>query len=297
MSNPVFSQMNLLDYECKYNLRTAYRKLPDGSLVPYEVMVCNRYIFNPDGVKRSAYARKLDYWDEYRAAHEEIFNGVLTESHRLVLPPDKAANIERSRRRAARAVRELILCNDFDMFVTLTLDADKIARDDYGAIIKKLNAYLDNRVRRNGLYYVGVPELHKKGGIHFHFLCNSSALQLVDSGTVSVKGRKRPIKVSTADRQGIPLDERQTVYNIADWSLGFTTAIYTYGSQNAVARYVGKYLTKGTGSKIGGRWYYSGGKLTRAVYKYDKVDFDAFDNYSYGFDCDGGSFKVVVFNE
>ena len=140
------------------------------------------------------------------------------------------------------------------------------------------------------------PELHKDGSFHFHFLCNASALKLVDSDTVIVKGHKKPIKNKTADRYGVPLDERRTVYNISDWSLGFTTAVKTYGSIEAVAHYIGKYITKSEGGKVGGRWYYSGGKLQRPVLTYQRVSFNDFDNYTYSFDCSGGRFKVVKYN-
>ena len=99
---------------------------------------------------------------------------------------------------------------------------------------------------------------------------------------MSCKGRKKPIKVATADRYGIPVEERQTVYNISDWSLGFTTAIKTYGDVGAVANYVGKYITKNA-DKIGGRWYYSGGKLNKPFYKYSVVSFDDVTDFDYDF--------------
>lgn len=300
MSNTsLFDLLNSLPQEVFYNARVKYRRLSDGSLEPFEIMYCNRLIFNPSGAKLSELSRKIDNMLAYREAAEELFLGKLPKSGGYVsVTSSPADNVARSLRRARGKLLDLILSNDFDCFCTLTLDGEKIARDDYSAVIKRLNVYLDNRVRRNGLIYVGVPELHKKGGIHFHFLCNSAALKLVDSGTVSCKGHAKPIKVSTADRLHVPADERRTVYNIADWSLGFTTAIMTYGSRNAVAAYVGKYLTKDFDrdklpQKIGGRWYYSGGNLARPVCSYERVDFDSISNYTYGFECAGGAFKIL----
>lgn len=171
-----------------------------------------------------------------------------------------------------KQIKDLILCGNFDTFVTLTLDGEKIDRQDYGAVIKKVNAYLNNRVKRDGLRYLGVAERHKKGGIHFHFLVNGSALKLADSGTVSVQGKKRPIKIATADRQNIPLEQRHIVYNVTDWSLGFSTAIECYGDVMSVSAYVCKYITKAD-EKIGGRWYYSGGKLCKPVVQYGNADY------------------------
>lgn len=281
------SNFYLQDYECKYNYRLKYYIDKSGKKILLEQMYCNRFIFNPDNVSLSEKSKKQLHNIKWNKELDEMYG------YSGNVPLEYSDNpIERSKRRASKAVKDLILCNGFDMFCTLTLNPDMIDTKDYSSIIKKLNTYLDNRVRRKGLKYVGVPELHKKGGIHFHFLCNGEALALVDSGTVSVKGSKRPIKISTADRKGIPLEDRHTVYNISDWSLGFTTAINTYGSAGAVAQYIGKYITKSK-EKIGGRWYYSGGDLIRPQYKYDRISFDDVTTYDYDFECVGGKFKVV----
>ncbi len=155
--------------------------------------------------------------------------------------------------------------------------------------MKKLRVYLDNRVRRNGLIYVGVPELHKKGGFHFHFLTND-VLPLVYSGTVIRPTGGKPVKEETAKRQGFKLEACRKVYNIEDWKLGFTTSIFTYGEREAVAAYIGKYITK-SADKIGGRWYYSGGALKKPVYTYERVSFGDFVG-DFGFTCEGGAFLV-----
>lgn len=282
--------------ECKYNGRTKYRLDDNGVLIPYETLYCTRFIFNPEGVKTAELSKAIQWRLDYEEANAELFGGELPKSGKYKSEPDPKGNLERSKRRAAGKLHDYIMCNDFDTFVTLTLDEKEIDRSDYSVIIKRLNTYLDNRVRRNGLRYVGVPELHKRGGFHFHFLCNSDALKLVDSGTVSVPGCKRPIKVTTADRKGVPLSDRQTVYNISDWSLGFSTAILTYGERGAIARYVGKYITKGE-QKLGGRWYYSGGELKKPLISYERGGFDNLTDYTYEFDCEGGKFKVVKYDD
>lgn len=274
----------LLDYECKYNRRDKYYINKNGELIWLETMVSQGFIFNPDNVVEVG-GRERRAKAEWERALDEMYG----YTHYTLQNSETSA--ERSQRRARSKINDYILCNDFDLFCTLTLDGCKIDRNNYDVIIKKLNNYLDNRVRRNGLKYVGVPELHKKGGLHFHFLCNSESMKLIDSGTVSCKGRKKPIKVSTADKYKIPIADRQTVYNIADWSLGFTTAIKCYGDKNAVANYVGKYISKNN-SKVGGRWYYSGGNLNKPVYKYSVQSFNDYIDYDYDFTCDGGNFKV-----
>ena len=85
--------------------------------------------------------------------HYELYN-------EPVQPVVKENPIERSKRRAKKQIKDLILCGNFDTFVTLTLDGEKIDRQDYGAVIKKVNAYLNNRVKRDGLRYLGVADRH-----------------------------------------------------------------------------------------------------------------------------------------
>lgn len=271
----------LLPSECKYNARYKFAPQPDGSLKLVEEMFCNRYIFNPDGVEEFNKENRLRR-EAWRAQLDEEYGHIRPQ------PPKLADSGERSKRRAKNRINDIILCNRFDYFVTLTLSPEEIDRSDYAAIMKKLNTYLDNRVRRNGLYYVGVPELHKSGGFHFHFLMND-ALPLIDSGTVVRPTGGKPVKAETATRQGFDLAACRTVYNLKDWRLGFTTAIPTYGEPAAVAAYIGKYITKG--EKVGGRWYYSGGELQKPVYMYDRVNFGECVG-DYGFTCDGGTFII-----
>lgn len=275
-----------LDYESKYNARYKFIPSEDGSVEPYEQMFCNRFIFNPHSVEehRSELKERREKWEQDL---EEMYG---RGSH-FVLEVDVNGNIERSKRRAKNKLFDYVLCNDFKCFVTLTLSAEKIERTDYKQIIRKFSTWLDNRVRRKGLVYVGVPEFHKDGAIHFHVLCND-VLDKVDSGTVIRPCGGRPVRVATAKKQGYKLTECKTVYNLPEWSLGFSTMYHTYGDIRAVANYVVKYITKGD-SKVGGRWYYSGGALKKPIYLYDRVSFNDVDDYDFDFDCDGGKFKVI----
>jgi hypothetical protein len=272
------------EHEAKYNCRSKFIPQADGSLKLVEEMYCSRYIFNPEGVSEHnrEFRQRREAWESSLLEMYGLSGHVKRENS----PED---NIERSKRRAKKQMFDYIICNNFTNFCTLTLDPKEIDRRNYSAIIKKLNTYLDNRVRRQGLIYVGVPELHKNGGFHFHFLTND-VLPLIDSGTVIRPTGGKPVKVETAKRQGFELAECRTVYNISDWRLGFTTSIRTYGDPEAVANYIGKYITKGE-KKVGGRWYYSGGKLLKPVYLYSRVSFGE-QVGDYGFINEGGAFIV-----
>lgn len=148
-------------------------------------------------------------------------------------------DLERSMRRARSKLRRLALANEFRWFVTLTLNPEKVDSFDPAAVVKKLNAWCSNMVQRQGLRYILVPERHKSGRIHFHGFFNDC---------VEVTPTEH------MDRQGHP------VYNLPQWSLGFTTAIELYDDYQKAVGYVCKYVGK-QGEKPAGRWYYSGGGL------------------------------------
>lgn len=160
-----------------------------------------------------------------------------------------ADGAQRAARRAKKQLYEYALCNDFDLFFTLTLSPERIDRYDYKAAVRKFGQWADNRVRRKGFRYVAVPELHKDGAIHFHGLCCSNSCKLLDSGHK---------------------DKGHTIYNIADWRLGYTTAMRLYGEPQAAAHYIAKYISKqqGTNGTIGGRYFFHGGRLDKPIEKY-----------------------------
>ena len=203
-----------------------------------------------------------------------------------------AADQERSMRRAAGRVRDLALCNDFRWFVTLTLDPAKIDRHDMEALTHVLNRWSDNRVRRKGLRYILVPERHKDGAIHLHGFF-SDALPLVDSGTVSLPGGKPRKPRSRKQREEWLSAGGKIVYNIPDWSLGFSTALQLTGDYHAAVAYVCKYVRKQQ-EKIGGRWYYSGGKLVEPVVSYLDIGYREVEEMegSYTFSVPGRGFAM-----
>lgn len=192
-------------------------------------------------------------------ASRPIFRGLAVEERggggRAKRAPAEGqeADHRRGRARARKRLFELAACNDFDLFCTLTLDKKKVDRYDYHSVITPLNTWLDNRVRRRGLRYILVPELHKDGAIHFHGLCNSEAMRLVESGIV------RAGKASL---------------NVADWVLGFSQAVRLDGPYERVCNYVAKYITKGGDEgPIGGRYFLKGGDLRTAICTYYNEDY------------------------
>ena len=227
------------------------KRYPDGGA---EILACAAAVFRERGWEAA------DKWEaEPRAAAAEH--------------PDVAGNLARAKRRARTMVRDYARANDFTHFVTLTLDASRVAnRYDIDACTRDIRVTLDNLVRRKGLQYVLVPEEHKDGAIHYHGFINA-ALPLVDSGTLS-KGGGTPHKPRSARQREQWLAEGwNVVYNVPAWKFGFSTAIALYGERDAAIGYVCKYITKAQ-RKLGGRWYYSGGGLALPSMEYCDVDFE-----------------------
>lgn len=73
-------------------------------------------------------------------------------------------------RRAKSKVLEYCLCNDFDYFVTLTIDKNKYDRYDFSTYYKALSKFLNNYNINNNtkVQYVLIPEQHKDGAWHMH---------------------------------------------------------------------------------------------------------------------------------
>lgn len=250
---------------------------PDGS---FEAFAASRPIFGRAGWERS------EEWE------------------RVSLPrPRKAEpsaeDLDRSRRRAAAKVREIALCTDFDYFVTLTLDPQKIDRYSIDDAVSRMRSWLDNRVRRHGLKYILVPELHRDGAVHFHGFFSREGCDYADSGTVSAPGRKAPMRATGKKREKLLAAGAQVVYNISDWTLGFSTAIPLYGERAAAVAYVCKYVTKSP-QKIGGRWYYSGGDLRRPDVFYLDLDIRELERrgaYSFGLPDAGLGMAILRGND
>ena len=254
----------------------------------FEIMACSEPIFRPEGGLES---RDRAFWagDAPAASH-----GPQKAAKRPHAVADAAANRERSMRRAASQMRDICLSTPFRYFVTLTLDPAKIDRYDMEALTKVLNRWADNRVRRNGLAYVLVPERHKDGAIHLHGFFTES-VPLLDSGTIKLPGAKRPRRPRDAkQRAEWEAAGAKPVYNIPGWTLGFSTAIPLGGAYEAAVAYCCKYVRKAA-EKIGGRWFYRGGKLGKPVVEYAEADVNdvAACEGAYSFTAGGHMFALL----
>ncbi|MCI8934496.1 MAG: hypothetical protein HFE80_08330 [Clostridiaceae bacterium] len=254
--------------ELTHNARI--KRYPDGS---WTLLVASRGIFGLAGWEDA------EDWGDLPEEPEKGTENNPAASRR----EPAAADRKRSARRARARVFDLAMCSDLDYFVTLTLDPARIDRFDMAALIRRMRSWLDNRVRRKGLAYILVPELHQDGAIHLHGLINN-ALQIVDSG----------VKHS---RQGPQGPEWYDVYNLPDWKLGFSTAIQLHGDRKKAVNYVCKYITKcAEKGKIGGRFYYSGGDLREPETEYLDAPWFGPSRPDYEFDVKSAGLAFRVFS-
>ena len=242
--------------EISTNARVRYLPDEDGVYRPYELVCFPRRTFIPPGWESSENRpKKSSSSDDINSFFDSL---EATEFSRL-------ENRRKSYNRARNNLFNLCMSTlSFNCFVTLTFDDEQVDRYSYDAIMKKLTYWLDNRVRRNSLDYVFVPEFHKDKAVHLHGLCNFEALK-------TVRARSPYTGKLKYDRKGRP------VYNLTDFPFGFTTVIPLSGdnARTATAKYCYKYIVKSGGEMVGGRYYLSGGNLGRPQFKLINVDYDS----------------------
>lgn len=234
----MFSQSENL---IKTRARAKYIRQADGSLRLVQVQRSSLPIFSPPG------------WEARDGAHERDETVLSDETE------GKECDVARASRRAKIAALDFILANPcLDTFGTLTYAPDAVEdKASYADVYRPLRGWLSNRVQRRDLRYLLVPERHKSGAIHFHFLANGEALTL---------------ERAHSPYTGRPLENKgRAIYNITDWPFGFSTAERVEGGagdRDAVAKYIFKYMGKQSGAKIGGRYFLHGGELAGPVYAY-----------------------------
>lgn len=114
--------------------------------------------------------------------------------------------------------------NDFTYFVTLTFNPEKVNRYSCEETYEKMRNWL-NRMRKKfpDLRYLGVPELHKDGAFHFHFLMSEHIKSVLSDSKKRHNGR--------------------VIYNVDTYRFGWTTAMEIY-DKSKIPSYMVKYITK-----------------------------------------------------
>ncbi len=128
---------------------------------------------------------------------------------------------------AKNRIYNIARSNRWEWFITLTFDQKRTDSSDYDIVMRKLHNFLNNLQQRKcpDLKYLIVPEFHADG-IHYHFhglLSDCEGLVFADSGKKDKRNRQ--------------------IYNIRNWTYGFTTATRIDDTRCA-SGYLTKYITK-----------------------------------------------------
>ena len=228
----------------------------------------------PDGLTKITVASRNVFKERGWEMHGDLFSAA-----KIPKPQCKDNEVRAdSQKRAKDSIFDIIAMNrdSFKYFVTLTFNPENVNSYSAKEVKKTVQRFLKNKVSRDGLVYLFIPEPHKDGKIHLHGLTNES-LQFVDSGTRKAQGYEKPLKIETLKRKGIPLNECKVIYNLPQWKYGYSTAEEVSGNTDMIFGYITKYITKDL-SKIFGNFYLAGGELVRKVpYELTDTDYESFE--------------------
>ncbi|HGI4039696.1 TPA: hypothetical protein ACJSOQ_001993 [Streptococcus agalactiae] len=174
--------------------------------------------------------------------------------------------------RIKRRIRHYLLCNDFDLFWTLTFDDAKINSHDYLIVKKKIRTWLKAQREKYGKFrYIFIPELHKNGRLHFHGVTGGFSPKLT-------KAR------NTKTGRLIKKNGKQ-VYNVDSYQLGFST-VTKIDSSKKVANYITKYITKDLLAIPSGYKqpkYFSSRGLIKPIVSYENLERNYFEGLTPSF--------------
>lgn len=147
-------------------------------------------------------------------------------------------------RRSKNAIKELVLCNDWDYFITFTLDKRKYNRHDLQKFIKDLSQYIrDVRKKFNvDIKYILIPEQHKDGAWHMHGFVSGLPVSQVKLFTLK---EKLPKYIREK------LENGQEVFHWLGYEekFGFCD-LEPIRDKERASSYVTKYITKGLQDSI-----------------------------------------------
>lgn len=199
--------------------------------------------------------------------------------------------------RAKSKIYEYALCNDFEYFVTLTLDAKKVDRSDIDNYIRKLSQYIRDLRKHTGqkIEYLLIPERHKDGtNWHMHGLLKGLRdLRKYDISENIPKKMKDKI-----------LRYREENLDLYEW-VGYTqrfgfNCVEPIRNKEACCRYVTKYISKNLDNDMGvteknKKKYYVSRGLKKA--KNIKKGVIPIENITYDFECEYCKIKWLDKNQ
>lgn len=170
---------------------------------------------------------------------------------------DKERSVSNSMKRTKNKIVDYSRTNVWEWFLTLTIREEEI-RMNYDRCSEELKKWIHNMQNQCNyeMKYIIVPELHERGGFHFHALVsNAYGLKFVNSGHRT--------------------KDNEIIYNIDNYGLGFTTATKIKDTERA-SNYITKYITKELAQVTKGKKRYWNSKNLDipnvTFYNYDTMD-------------------------
>lgn len=147
--------------------------------------------------------------------------------------------LESSLSRTRSAIFELALCNEWELFVTLTQNPEYHDRKDLHTFKTKLSTWIKNynRLHNTNIKYLLIPELHHDGiNYHMHGLMMGLPIEHLHEFS---REEKLPIKILIEVARG---------HKLYSWpayakTFGYTT-MSKIGHLEGVSKYITKYITK-----------------------------------------------------
>jgi hypothetical protein len=204
--------------------------------------VLRERIYQPDVAILKSYngvKNKITLIKTYRTPGLEIDEIKCTEKGTV-----NTEKLENNISRAKSKIYELSLCNEWQQFVTLTLNKEKYDRNDLEKFIKDFGQYIRNFNKKNNLSikYLLIPEVHKKGGWHMHGLLQGLPESFLRAFTLQ---EHIPTYIRDKIKSG------GIVYDWEDYKSKFGFCdIEPIRNQDACAKYVTKYINKDLSSSI-----------------------------------------------
>ena len=191
--------------------------------------------------QKKTYCPPRDISQEIYELSEQLMEGTKTMQEveqiakQLII---KSQHTKRSNTsRAKNKVYDLVQSNQWEWFITLTFDPEKINRTDYDECSKAVKYFIDEtrRISNGNFKYIGLPEYHADGvSFHFHFLFSgipSNCFILADNTS------------------------NDEIYNLGTYTFGFSTATKVRDSAKA-SGYIVKYITKTMTDNLKGKKRY-----------------------------------------
>lgn len=168
--------------------------------------------------------------------------------------------------RARTAVREIALCNEWQLFGTFTLSPEKYDRFNLASFRSDFSQFFrDQRKKWGGaVRYLLIPEQHKDGAWHMHGLLSGLPVSALRQFSAE---DEIPEKMREKIRHG------EQLFDWADYRRKFGWVSFSrIRDAEACASYVTKYISKDMGARsqeLGAHLYYASQGLKRAetIYK------------------------------